>query len=109
VPSPQASDLSTEDGDGEGRVLRRGTPGRYVVLTMTVTEAQRELCLDHPDVVYRLARAGILKARKVGRVWNIDPASVEARKRAVQAKRSSKLNAAGDRERRMAEAEAMFA
>jgi len=76
---------------------------------VTVTEAQRELCLDHPDVVYRLARAGILKARKVGRVWDIDPSSVAARKQAVQAKRSSKLKAASDRERRMAEAEAMFA
>ena len=64
---------------------------------MTVTEAQ--LCLDHPDVVYRLARADVLKARKVGRVWDIDAASVEARRRAVQAKRSSKLNTAAERER----------
>jgi len=62
----------------DARRARRGTPGRYVVLTVTVTEAQRELRLDHPDVVYRLARAGVLKAQKVGRVWDIDAASVEA-------------------------------
>jgi hypothetical protein len=60
---------------------KRGTPRRYFVLTVTVTEAQRELHLDHPDVVYRLARAGVLKSRKFGRVWDIDPASVRARKR----------------------------
>jgi hypothetical protein len=76
---------------------------------VTVTEAQRELCLDHPDVVYRLARAGVLKARKIGRVWDIDAASVQARKWAVQAKRSSKSNAAAERERKLAEARALFA
>jgi hypothetical protein len=76
---------------------------------VTVTEAQRELCLDHPDVVYRLARAGVLKARKVGRIWEIDPASVEARKRAVSAKRSSRLHAEAERERRKAELVARYA
>jgi excisionase family DNA binding protein len=75
---------------------------------MTVEQAARELGLDSPDVVYRLVRMGTIPARKVGRRWDISPEAVEDRKRKVAHKRSSRANAAAERDRRRAEAEAGF-
>ena len=75
---------------------------------MTVTEAQRALNLDHPDVVYRLLRAGVLRGEKIGRVWRVDEQSVHDRQRRVAAKRSSKLNRDAERDRRKAEGRALY-
>lgn len=75
---------------------------------MTVTEAQRALNLDHPDVVYRLLRAGVLRGEKIGRVWVVDDESVRERQRKVAAKRSSKLNRQAERDRRRAAGRALY-
>ncbi len=76
---------------------------------MTTNEAARELGYSTTTYVERLIRAGTLSARKIGGRWHVDEASVAAYKSRVSLKRSSKSNAAGERARRMAEAEAMFA
>jgi excisionase family DNA binding protein len=75
---------------------------------VTVAETAKAPNLASPDFVYRLIRAGGLHARKVGGTWHIDAESVEERKRRVALKRSSGSNLAAERERRMAEAEALF-
>jgi excisionase family DNA binding protein len=45
---------------------------------MTVMEAACRLDVDY-DWVLRMLRRGKLKGRKRGRVWFVDPVSVEAR------------------------------
>jgi hypothetical protein len=76
---------------------------------LTVTETMRELNLTGPEVIYRLLRSGALKGQRVGRVWEIDPESVAQRKRAISVKRSSRLNAAAERERKKSEHAARYA
>jgi hypothetical protein len=80
---------------------------------VTVTEAARALNIDTEDFVYRLLRTGALKASKVHGRWDVDPASVEERRRRIERKRSSKSHreteAAEARSRRHAEAAARFA
>lgn len=77
--------------------------------TLTVTEAAKRLNLEGPDVVYRLLRLGRLKGEKVGKVWRIDAVSIEERRRRIALKRSSKVNAEAERERRREAARAAFA
>ena len=76
---------------------------------VTVTEAQAALNVSSPDFIYRLLRAGVLNGEKIGRVWVVDDESVAARRRAVEAKRSSKSNRAAVLERRKAEGRARYA
>lgn len=76
---------------------------------MTVAETARALNIGTEDLIYRYLRTGVLRGHKVNGKWEVDPVSVEERKRAVALKRSSRSNAAAERARRMAEAEALFA
>lgn len=76
---------------------------------MTVAETCRALNIETEDFVYRLIRVGALSARKVNGKWDVDPVSVETRKRRVAVKRSSRSNDEAERARRLAEAEALFA
>ena len=85
-----------------------GSPTRYIVL-VTVSEAARALGVEQEDYIYRLCRTGALVARKDNGVWNIDPVSVEQRRRRIAHKRSSAVNAEADRQRRRAEAAARYA
>lgn len=72
---------------------------------LTPNEAARELSLATTDVVYRLIRAGTLRAERDERGrWRIPAEAVELRKARVSGKRSSP-SFAGDRpDRRTASA-----
>ena len=76
---------------------------------MTTAEAQKALNVSTTDYVYRLARAGNIRAHKDERGrWVFDPSSVRAYVQRVESKRSSKSNRAAERERLKAEAAARF-
>jgi len=76
---------------------------------MDAITAAKLLNIEQVDYVYRLCRSGALSGRKVNGRWVIDPASVDKRKRRVAVKRSSKSNAAAERDRRREAARAAFA
>jgi len=56
---------------------------------MTVAEAARELNIRDIAHVYKLLAVGELIGEKVGRVWRVDRASVEARAARLAAKEQS--------------------
>jgi hypothetical protein len=76
---------------------------------VTVAETARELNIGTEDLIYRYLRCGVLRGRKVGRRWEVDPDSVAERKRRVELKRSSSSNTQAERARRIAEVEGLFA
>lgn len=76
---------------------------------MTVAATARALNIETEDLIYRYLRTGVLRGHKVNGKWEVDADSVEQRKRRVALKRSSRANAAAERGRRMADAEALFA
>jgi excisionase family DNA binding protein len=75
---------------------------------MTVEEAAKRLNVTDLNYVTRLIRGGAVAATKVGRRWDVDEGSVAAYVQRVSHKASSRSNAAAERARRMAEAEALF-
>jgi hypothetical protein len=68
-----------------------GRPTSYVGL-VTVTGAARALNLADENYFHGLCRADALVATEVGRVWNIDPDSVELRRLRLERKRSSAVH-----------------
>ena len=66
------------------------------------------LGLADENYVHRLCRSGALVARKVVRVWDIDPESVEYRRFRVAHKQSAAIHRAEQRSERRAEASARF-
>ena len=66
------------------------------------------LGLADENYVHRPCRSGALVARKVGRVWDIDPESVEYRRFRVAHKQSAAIHRAEQRSERRAEASARF-
>jgi hypothetical protein len=76
---------------------------------MTIAETARALSVESEDYIYRLLRTGALAGRKVDGRWDVDEASVRARAQRVALKRSSKLSAAAERDRRREAARAAFA
>ncbi len=66
------------------------------------------LGLADENYVHRLCRSGALVARKIGRMWEIDPDSVELRRLRLERKRSSAIHRHEDRQRRRAEAAARY-
>jgi hypothetical protein len=75
---------------------------------VTVTEAARALGLQDENYIHRLCRGGQLRAMKVGRVWDIDPESVEFRRFRIAHKRSAAVHRAEQLAERRAVASARF-
>jgi hypothetical protein len=66
------------------------------------------LGLADENYVHRLCRSGALRAVKVGRVWDIDPESVEYRRFRIRHKQSAAVARSENRQARRAEASARF-
>ena len=71
-------------------------------------KAAAALGLQDENYVHRLCRGGQLRAVKVGRMWDIDPESVEYRRFRIAHKRSAAVHRAEQRAERRAEASARF-
>jgi hypothetical protein len=76
---------------------------------MTASEAAAVLGVDSIDHVYKLARAGAIAGRVVDGRWRLDRACVEARRKRIEGKRSSKSHRARDSAAAFEETRARFA
>jgi hypothetical protein len=114
APTGQSRDLGilvVVTTDNTELAKRRGCYGglqSWHNVIVNTTEAALALGGINPDFVLRLIRCGQLPATKVNGRWDISESAVEARRKRLAAKRSSRSHVERQREERSARARARF-